>query len=181
MGRPTSNDSVMVRPDGAFEIIARPGEIMISHDGIMGPYKVMGTNIYPKIPNLPQRNLEDPVIWFSGGQYHIVINCWSSRKAYHLTSVDGITNWVNQGLAYDPTTDFVRYTDGTINHWNNMERAGVYIENGHVAAFTFASIDVPKAQCTGNSGHGSKVIVVPFDGAKLDADLQSATTQPAPN
>jgi hypothetical protein len=173
LGRPTSNDSIMLRPDGNFEIIARPGSIMISTTGIMGPYKVQGPAIYPKIPGLPRNNLEDPVIWFSGGLYHIVINCWSSRKAYHLTSQDGITNWTLRGLAYDPTTDFVRYTDGTVNHWNNMERAGVYLENGHVVAFTFACIDVPKAQDTGNDSHGSKVIVVPFDGAAMDRDMQS--------
>jgi len=38
------------------------------------------------------------------------------------------------GLAYDPTSDFVRYTDGTVNHWYKMERAGVVMESGHVSA-----------------------------------------------
>ncbi len=36
------------------------------------------------------RTLEDPVVWFSGGLYHIVVNDWSTRKAYHITSVDGL-------------------------------------------------------------------------------------------
>jgi hypothetical protein len=53
-----------------------------------------------------------------------------------------------------------------------MERPGVLVENGHVAFFTFAVIDVPKGQDRGNDGHGSKVIVVPFDGAALDRDMQ---------
>jgi len=75
-----------------------------------------------------------------------VVNCWSDRKAFLLTSVDGIANWTNRGLAYDPTTDYIRYTDGTVNHWNNIERPGVYLENGHVTAFTFAVLDVPKAR-----------------------------------
>jgi len=35
-------------------------------------------------------SLEDPVIWYSGGLYHIVVNSWMDRKAYHLISVDGI-------------------------------------------------------------------------------------------
>ena len=31
--------------------------------------------------------------------------------------------------------------------------------------------DTPKEEQTGNNGHGSKVIVVPFDGAAMDRDL----------
>jgi len=174
MGRPTSNDAIVIRPDGRFEIIARPGAIMISDSGIMGPYKVQGPSIYKKIAGLPQRDLEDPVIWYSGGLYHVTVNCWSKRKAFLLTSADGITNWTNRGLAYDPDTDFLRYTDGTVNHWNKIERPNVYLEDGHVAYFTFAVIDIPKEQETGNDGHGSKVIVVPFDGVGLDRDLQKA-------
>jgi hypothetical protein len=171
-----SNVSVMVRPDGAFEIVPRSGAIMISKTGILGPYTVQGPSVYPKVTGLPLINLEDPVIWYSGGLYHIVVNSWSTRKAYHLISADGINDWKLQGLAYDPTTDFLRYTDGTVNHWNKMERPGVYIENGHVAAVTLAVIDIPKEQENGNDGHGSKVVVIPFDGAALDRDLQSAAS-----
>jgi hypothetical protein len=167
-----SNVSVMVRPDGDFEIVPRSGAILISTNGILGPYKIQGPSVYPQVAGLPLRNLEDPVVWFSGGLYHIVVNGWSDRKAYHLASPDGIKNWTFRGLAYDPTTDFVRYTDGTVNHWHKLERPGVLIENGHVTCFTFAALDVPKEQQKGNDTHGSKVIVVPFDGAALDRDLQ---------
>jgi hypothetical protein len=97
-----------------------------------------------------------------------VANWFSARKALHLASADGITNWKNMGLAYDPTANFVRYTDGTVNHWYNMERPGVLIENGHVTHFTFAVVDVPKSQELGNDQNGSKVIVVPFNGAAFD-------------
>jgi hypothetical protein len=173
-----ANYSIMVRPDGAFEIVPRNGQILISKDGILGPYKVQGPSIYDSVDGLPLRNLEDPVVWFSGGLYHIVVNKFDTRKAYHLTSKDGITNWTFRGLAYDPTKDFSRYTDGTVNHWNNMERPGVYLENGHVAAFTLAVLDLPKAQVRGNDNHGSKVIVMPFDGVALDRDLESAPTPP---
>ncbi len=167
-----SNVSVMLRPDGKFEIVARSGAIMISSDGILGPYRLQGPSIYLGMPGLPARNLEDPVIWYSGGMYHIVVNCWSERKAFHLTSPDGVGNWKNRGIAYDPATDFVRYQDGTVNHWDKMERPSVLIENGHVAYFTFAVLDVPKDQEKGNDNHGSKVLVIPFDGAALDRDLR---------
>jgi hypothetical protein len=166
-----SNVSMMVRPDGNFEIVARSGAIMISTNGILGPYKLQGRSVYSNMPGLPARNLEDPVVWYSGGLYHIVVNCWSDRKAFHLTSPDGINDWTNRGLAYDPATDFIRYTDGTVNHWEKIERPGVFLENGHVAYFTFAVIDVPKNLELPNDNHGSKVIVVPFDGVKFDRDM----------
>jgi hypothetical protein len=47
-------------------------------------------------------------------------------------------------LAYDPTTNFCRYTDATVNHWHKLERPGVLLENGHVIALTFAVLDTPK-------------------------------------
>ena len=114
-----SNVSIMARPDGGFQIVPRSGAILLSKTGILGPYTVQGPSVYPGIPGLPQHdlgNLEDPVVWSSGGLYHIVVNNWSDRKAYHLTSVNGITDWTYRGLAYDPTTDFVRYTNGAANH-----------------------------------------------------------------
>jgi len=169
-----SNVSMMVRPDGRFEIVPRSGAILISTNGVLGPYVVQGPSIYPTIAGLPKHGLnhfEDPVVWYSGGCYHIVVNNWSDRRAFHLTSADGITGWKYQGVAYDPTQDFVRYTDGTVNHWNKLERPGIYLENGHVAAVTLAVIDVAKDDEKGNDHHGSKVIVIPFDGAALDRDL----------
>lgn len=168
-----SNVSIMVRPDGDFMIVARSGAIWISKTGILGPYTVQGPSIYPSVKGLPLRNLEDPVVWFSGGLYHIVVNGWSDRKAWHLTSPNGITDWTFRGLAYDPTKDFLRYADGTVNHWDKIERPGVFLQNGHVTHFTFAVLDVPKNEERGNDNHGSKIIVVPFDGAGLDRDLQN--------
>jgi hypothetical protein len=161
-----ANLSIITRPDnGKFMVVARNGQIMISSGGLTGPYVIQGNSVYNTV-NLP--NLEDPVLWYSGGFYHIVVNSWSERKAYHLTSQDGVKNWTNQGLAFDPKSNFLRYTDGTVNHWNKIERPGVFIENGHVTHFTFAVIDVEKENDKGNDGHGSKVIVVPFDGAAMD-------------
>ena len=171
-GLRASNVSIMVRPDGDYMIVPRSGQVFISKaaDGILGPYKSTGPSAFPKgIPNL-----EDPAIFYSGGLYHIVVNSWSTRKAYHLTSKDGKSRWVNRGLAYDPTTNFCRYTDGAVNHWHKMERPGVLIENGHAIALTFAVLDTPKETQRGNNGHGSKIIVVPFDGAAMDRDLQGA-------
>jgi hypothetical protein len=167
-----SNATPVLRPDGKYIIVQRSGVILLAKD-IAGPYEVQGSSIYEKIQALPKpyNKLEDPISWYSGGCYHVVVNSWAMRKAFHLTSSNGMDNWQFRGLAYDPTTDFIRYTDGTVNHWDKIERPGVIMKDGHVAYFTFAVLDVPKDEEKGNDRHGSKVIVVPFDGAALDRDL----------
>ena len=60
-----SNMSIMVRRDGNFEIVQRSGLVLISTNGVMGPYAVQGPSVYPKmIDGQPVRNLEDPVVWY---------------------------------------------------------------------------------------------------------------------
>jgi hypothetical protein len=172
-----SNEIIIARPDGRYEMFGRAGVIMISDSGILGPYVAQGGYIYPEVKNFPQHELghiEDPVLWYSGDLYHITVNNWSDKKAYHITSHDGIHDWTYRGIAYEPGKDFIRYTNGVVNHWTKLERPSVYIENGHVAAVTLAVIDVEKEQEHGNDGHGSKIIVIPFDGAALDRDIEQA-------
>ena len=169
-----SNVNIVERPGGGFIMVQRSGQILLSERSILGPYKIMGDSIYRGLPGLPQfhlQNFEDPVIWYSGGWYHMLVNQWEQRRAYHLISRDGIAGWKFQGLAYEPGGDFIRYSNGVVNHWSKLERPGVALENGHVVALTFAVIDVPKEEETAGSHHGSKVIVVPFDGAAMDRDL----------
>jgi hypothetical protein len=161
----TENQSLWQSADGSFLIISRSFQEMTSASNIVGPYIIQAT-----IPNLQSQGYEDPVVWCSGGQYHLIVNMYNARKANHFTSADGIHNWVDQGLAYDPTTDFIRYTDGTVNHWYKIERPGVFMQGGHVSAFTFAVIDVDKTLDLANDTHGTKIIVVPFDGVSFDRE-----------
>lgn len=197
-----SNVSLVVRPDGNFEIIQRHGLIALSTGGICGPYKAQEpTNTYPSDEAIPsqyrasiypnrQKHLdpmgpstvestytlaEDPVIWFSGGQFHVLYDYPGDRVGYHLTSSDGIHDWTDRGLAYDPryAQQIFSYTDGTVDHWYKMERPGVVLENGLITYVTFAVSDVNKDnQISAGTNHGSKVIVVPFDGAAFDSDTR---------
>ncbi len=200
-----SNVSLVVRPDGNFEITQRHGLLALSTSGICGPYKAQQpTTTYPSneaIPSqysasiFPNRTkhsdpmgpstvestyivAEDPVIWFSGGQYHVLYDYPGDRVGYHLTSSDGIHNWTDQGLAYDPryAQQIFSYTDGTVDHWYKMERPSVLVENGLITHVTFAVADVNKDnQIPAGSNHGSKVIVVPFDGVAFDKDTGVGT------
>ncbi len=165
-----SNVTPVLRPDGKYMVVQRSGQIMLA-DGIIGPYKIQGPSIYPSIRGMIQENLEDPIAWHGGGLHHIVVNSWSMRKAFHLTSANGIDGWTFRGLAYDPRLPFIRHADGTVNYWDKIERPSVILQDGHVTHFTFSVLDVPKENEHGNDGHGSKVIVVPFDGEALDRDL----------
>jgi len=196
-----SNVSLVVRPDGNFEIVQRHGIIALSTTGIMGPYKVQKptlkysaaetpasslpsifpnrqkhTSADPQAPSSVENTAiwaEDPLIWYSGGLYHVVYDYPDDRVGYHLTSPDGIHNWEDRGLAYDPRLfkQLFSNTDGTAVSWYKMERPNVIMEDGHITHFTFAVTDVDKGQVTGGSNHGNKVIVLAFDGARFDAEM----------
>ena len=146
---------------------------MISDDGILGPYKIMNNPVYQNYPELPQEKNEDPTVWYSGGMFHIVYNHWPSKTSYHFTSADGINDWTYRGIAFkkDETKVF-RYTDGTLNDWEFIERPTAYLENGHVTHFNFSVIDVHKGRDGASDNHGSKIVVVPFDGVAFDRDMR---------
>lgn len=171
----SSNATFTLGPDNRYWGTSRAGCIM-SSDKITGPYKLLTDDTLPDLERGDNQQAEDEVIWYSGGYYHIVWNYWNVQRAYHIMSKDGINNWTSTGAAYQGTqspansySNWLRYTDGTVNHWHNMERPGVYLENGHPAAFTFAVTDTDKNTSAVNSG-GSKIIVVPFDGVQFDCD-----------
>lgn len=162
-----SNISIMVRPDGKYEAINRNGDIATA-DSVAGEWDVHSTRLWWNVPGMPNSNVEDPVIWYSDGLYHCIANKWDAKRAYYLTSSDGLNNWILQeGTAYTPQETFMKYEDGTENNWTKLERPNVYIEDGTLKAMTFAVIDVEKEEDYGNDSHGSKIVVVPFDGSKL--------------
>lgn len=180
-GTLSSNFTFTVGADGRFWATSRSGCVMVG-DQVLGPYVVQTDSVLPNLENNDNGDAEDEVIWYSGGYYHIVYNYWNVQRAYHIMSKDGVHGWMNTGLAYqaaqtpaNASSKWLRYTDGTVNQWHNMERPGVYQENGHVTAFTFAVTDVDKNASVVNSG-GSKVLVVPFNGVQFDCDNGDAAS-----
>lgn len=165
-----SNMSICIREDGSYMIVTRDGFVMHSTKGILGPYLIKTDRIWPmNLAGYNTNNWEDPVLWRTGNKYYCTVNSWSSKKAIYMTSADGFTNWKYAGEAYTGMNDTAfRYTDGTTNKWTKLERPGIYQENGILKYLTFAAIDVEKDQEKGNDNHNSKVIVVPFDGARFE-------------
>jgi hypothetical protein len=183
---PGANTLVLPLADGNFLEVGRHGYLFKSvNKNILNMEIQTYTSAYPNnVPGLEatQPYAEDPVLWFSGGRYHMVVNWPGSRVARHLMSDDGINNWKDMGIAYDPRIAFIRYTDGTVNKWNKLERPGIVMdENGHVSHFTFAALDVDKGNDKGNDLHNSKIVVVPFDGVSFDKDFGIPTSEPIQN
>lgn len=174
-GSTSSNFTFTVGHDNRFWATSRAGCVMDA-DQVLGPYKIETDSVLPNLENNDNHDAEDECIWYSGGYYHIVFNYWPVQRAYHIMSKDGINNWTSTGLAYqaaqsppNANSNWLRYTDGTVNVWHNMERVGVVVENGHPTHFTFAVTDVNK-NVTGVSQGGSKILVVPFNGVQFDCD-----------
>ena len=193
-----ANVSLVARHDGRYEIAQRHGFIAIA-DTLCGPYRMQKPtwtypaanlpnvdSIYPKRTSIPGVSNptygweEDPHIWYSGGVYHVIYSGSQDRVGYHLYSTDGLTNWRDNGYGWSPREYqkiFGYQGSTTYTQWYKMERPGVVLENGHPTHITWAVSDVDKDnQIPGNSNHGSKVIVVPFDGVAFDADFGTSGT-----
>ncbi len=165
-----SNIGIVPSPEGGYIAYNRNGDIATA-DTVFGPWSTRVENLWNKLPELSgQWDVEDPVMWYSDGLFHMIANRWDERKAYYMTSKNGIYGWqLRMGTAYAPDADFIRYEDGTVNHWNKIERPNVYMEDGKVIAMTFSVIDVPKDDEVGNDGHSSKIIVIPFNNEALNS------------
>jgi len=184
-----SNISLFPRPDGRFQIVERNGTIAIS-DTLCGTYvkqtpKCSYTqnatdSIYPKRTSIPGVTnpvftwQEDPHIWRSGGTFHVIYSGSGDRVGWHVYSPDGLT-WYDNGYAWSPRDYqkiFCYEGSTTCTQWYKMERPGVVLEDGHPTHITWAVADVDKdTQIPAGSNHGSKVIVVPFDGVAFDNDF----------
>jgi len=186
-----SNISMFPRHDGKYQIVERHGTIAIS-DTLCGHYVKQkptcaytqssdaADTIYPKRTSIPGVSnpaftwQEDPHIWRSGGTYHVVYSGSGDRVGWHLYSSDGLS-WKDNGYAWSPRDYqkiFCYEGSTTCNAWYKMERPGVVLEDGHPTHITWAVSDVDKDnQVLPGTNHGTKVIVVPFDGVAFDNDF----------
>lgn len=150
--------------DGRILMVTKFGAMMISEQGLLGPYKVVSKTVNQN-KTIPERyrksNYEDPVIWKDEVQYHLLINAFLDKRAIYLRSGDGI-HWVfDPGLAY--TKDFTVYENGVRNVWDKLERPHVIQdEYGRATHLSLAVIDVPKHLEYGNDNHNSKNLIIPL-------------------
>lgn len=157
-----SNLSFARREDGSYLMVCRGGGIWFSESGISSYNQVTGKRVYPPVAG----NFEDPVVWRTPIQYHMIVNDWRGRIAYYLRSKDGI-NWkVEPGEAYLP--GIAKYEDGTVVDWFKYERIKVLQDkHGRAKQAHFAVIDVLKRQDKGSDNHSSKHICIPLTVGRL--------------
>lgn len=157
-----SNLTTEYRPDGSILLMQKVGDMAISKNGILGPYKTVSIHNYTRSTGYP----EDPVIWRSRHQYHAIYNHAQDRRSAYMRSLDGI-HWKNEdGLPYDASTTF--YTDGTKNTWYKFERPKVLQdEHGRATHLSLAVMDVAKRDEKANDIHSSKNMIMPLVTEKL--------------
>lgn len=157
-----SNLTFAKREDGSYLMICRGGGVWVSQTGLSPWYQITQNSAYPPV----EGRFEDPVVWKTNVQYHMIVNDWYGRIAYYLRSKDGI-NWkVEPGEAYMP--GIVKYTDGTKEDWFKYERIKMLQdEYGRATQAHFAVIDTIKWNDLANDNHSSKHICIPLTVGRL--------------
>jgi len=157
-----SNLSFARREDGSYLMVCRGGGIWFSETGISPYNQVTDKRVYPAVAG----NFEDPVVWRTSIQYHMIVNDWRGRIAYYLRSKDGIHWKIEPGEAYMP--GIARYEDGTVIDWFKYERIKVLQDkHGRAVQAHFAVIDVLKNDDKGSDNHSSKHICIPLTVGRL--------------
>ncbi len=157
-----ANGSFAKRDDGSMLMVGRGGGIWVSETGLP-PYKLVSTeSVYPKFDG----RYEDPVIWRTNIQYHLIVNDWLGRIAYYMRSKDGFHWKLDPGVAYQP--GIARHKDGRVEDWYKFERIKV-LQDQHGRAYqaNFAVNDTAKKQDLGKDIHSSKNISIPLRVGRL--------------
>jgi len=152
-----SNLSFAQREDGSYLMVCRGGGIWFSETGISPYYQVTEKRVYPPVDG----RFEDPLVWKTNIQYHMIVNDWLGRIAWYLRSKDGI-NWkVDPGEAYMP--GIATYEDGTVVEWFKYERIKMLQDElGRATQAHFAVIDTIKWNDLKSDNHSSKHICIPL-------------------
>jgi len=171
-----SNLTFAQREDGSYLMVCRGGGVWLSETGISPYYQVADKSVYPPV----EGRFEDPVVWKTNIQYHLIVNDWYGRIAFYLRSKDGIHWKVEPGEAYKP--GIAIYEDGTVEDWFKYERIKFLQDKyGRAHQAYFAVIDTIKWNDLANDHHSSKNITIPLSVGKLislvDTGRIEATTK----
>jgi hypothetical protein len=157
-----SNLSFSQREDGSYLMVNRGGGMWVSRDGLSAWEQVTQGSNYPKVKG----RFEDPVLWRTEVQYHMIVNDWYGRIAYHLRSKNGVHWKVDSGEAYMP--GIAVSEDGKKEEWYKYERIKVFLdEHRRAIQANFAVIDYSKWEDKPNDRHSSKNISIPLTPGRL--------------
>ncbi|QVY66591.1 glycoside hydrolase family protein [Polaribacter sp. Q13] len=152
-----SNNTFAKREDGSMLMVGRGGGIWLSETGLPPYKKITEGTVYPPYDG----RYEDPVVWRTDIQYHLVVNDWLGRLAYYMRSKNGVDWKLDKGEAYLP--GIAKHKDGTIEDWYKFERIKVLQDKyGRAFQANFAVLDIIKKQDKGSDNHSSKNISIPM-------------------
>lgn len=153
-----SNCTFARRPDNSYLMMDRGGCVWVSSDGVDEYHQQTDHTAYA---GNRTRYFEDPVIWYDGMQYFMVVNDYDARQAYLSRSLDGL-HWVNEpGVAYK--TGVVKHQNGDLEDWYKLERPKIQTdEQGRATYIHFAVVDAEKDADKGSDTHSSKNIIAPL-------------------
>jgi len=150
--------SVCLREDGSLLMVDRSSRLWIKENDAEPFVRMTEHRVIPE--HMPGK-YEDPVVWRTEVQYHMIVNDWMGRIAYHMRSEDGIHWKTDPGKAY--TVDVDSYEDGTKVGWFKYERPKVLQDQyGRATHVYFAVIDVTKRDDLSSDNHSSKNIALPL-------------------
>jgi hypothetical protein len=157
-----SNLSFSQREDGSYLMVNRGGGMWVTRDGVSPWEQVTQGSNYPPVKG----RFEDPVLWRTTVQYHLIVNDWYGRIAYHLRSKDGVHWKVDAGEAYMPGIAISE--DGKKDEWYKYERIKMFLdEHGRAVQANFAVIDYSKWEDLPKDVHSSKNISIPLTAGRL--------------
>ena len=160
--RKLSNLSFAKREDGSILMVSRDGVIWLSRTGVSPFERISHGSVYP----VYEGEYEDPVLWKTDVQYHLIVHDWKGRVAYHLRSKDGFEWKVDPGEAY--THEISTYENGKREQWYKYERIKVFQdEYGRAVQANFGVLDVPKSDDLMDDNHGSKNLCIPLEKGRL--------------
>lgn len=150
------------REDDSYFGLTRHGFMSVSKTGY-SPYNILTEHrVYPEM----EGRFEDPVIWRTNVQYHLIMNDWKGRIAYHMRSKDGLHWKLDNGVAYEPGIGITE--DGIANRWAKYEVIRLdQDEYGRAIRANFAAIDCLKKEDLGGDIHSSKVVYFPLKKGRL--------------
>lgn len=177
-GRTAREQSPMafaMREDGSFLSLMRHGDMCVSRTGLSTYHRLTDERVYPEI----EGRFEDPALWRTNVQYHLITHDWQGRIAYHMRSKDGIHWKLDDGVAYESGAGMARTVDGIISNWNKFEVIRInQDEHGRAISATFAAIDSEKAEDLGSDENNSKNLIIPLTPGKLLAVLNGEAISP---
>ena len=157
-----SNNSFCRREDGSYLMVNRGGGMWVSRDGLSTWEQVTQGSNYPPV----EGRFEDPVLWKTKVQYHMIVNDWFGRIAYKLRSKVGVHWKIDSGEAYMP--GIAVSEDGKKDEWYKYERIKVLQDKqGRAIQANFAVIDYNKHEDLPNDIHSSKNISIPLTKGRL--------------